>query len=263
MQDFQRAFATALLDPELLPPPGVVSHLSTSPRGRFSVYRNNVMVALTGALEARFPASRRIVGAEFFAAMARAFAASSPPRSPVMMVYGDAFPAFIESFEPAASVPYLADVARLEAARTRAYHAADAEPLARERLVEALQGEAETLCFTLHPSIELVSSSHPIVTIWAMNAGETEVAPIEDWQGEEALVSRPCLDVEVRRLPSGAAGFLEALRGGAPLAAAVATALAATPGFDLAENLVTLLGARLVVGVTRRGRLASHEGTSI
>jgi hypothetical protein len=39
------------------------------------------------------------------------------------------FPDFIEQFEPASSVPYLADVARLEMLRVRAFHAADADPL--------------------------------------------------------------------------------------------------------------------------------------
>ncbi len=247
--DFQGAFATALLDPDLPPPPGVVSHLSTSPRGRFAVYRNNVMVALVGALEARFPATRRIVGEAFFAAMARVFVAANPPRSPLMMVYGDDFPPFIESFEPAADVPYLADIARLEATRTRAYHAADAEPLSRDVLAGALSVGAENLGFTLHPSFEIVTSLFPIVTIWAMNAGEAEVAPIEDWSGEDALVLRPGLDALVTCLPRGGAGFLEALQRGTPLGAAVETAHATTPGFDIAENLVILLGAGLVVEV--------------
>lgn len=254
MQDFQRAFATALLDPELPPPPGVVSHLSTSPRGRFGVYRNNVMVALVGALEARFPATRRIVGEAFFHAMARVFAAGNPPRTPLMMAYGDDLPDFIERFEPAASVPYLADVARLEAARIRAYHAADAEPLAQHEFTEALRDRPESLCLALHPSAEIVTSAFPIVTIWAMNAGETELAPVTNWSGEDALVARPWLDVEVRRLPPGGAPFLEALCGGAPFGAAVEAARAATSAFDLSENLVVLLGAGLVVGTSRGTR---------
>jgi hypothetical protein len=247
MSDFQGAFAQALLDLDLPPPPGVVSHLSTSPLRRFGVYRNNVMVALVGALEARFPATRRIVGEEFFGAMARMFACRYPPQAPLMMVYGDTFPAFIEGFEPAATVPCLADVARLEAARTRAYHSADAELLPRDRLVEAVQAGAETLCVSLHPSFEIVRSAFPIVTIWAMNAGEAEVAPVTDWSGEDALILRPALDVEVTRLPPGGATFLEALWRGSPLGLAVETAHAATPSFDLSENIVLLLGAGLVV----------------
>jgi hypothetical protein len=259
-QDFRAAFATALLDRDFLPPSGVISRRSASPRGRFSVYRNNVMVALVGALEARFPATCRIVGEEFFRAMARDFATGHPPRSPLMMTYGDSFPDFIAGFEPVASVPYLADIARLEAARTRAYHAADAAPLARECLVEALGVAAETPGLVLHPSVAIVTSAFPIVTIWAMNAGEAAVAPVTDWSAEDALVLRPLLDVEVLRLPRGGACFLAALAAGSPLGAAVETAHAATPAFDLAENLVILLGSGIVVAVRRLGRLGRLEG---
>src|ERR1700737_734497 len=129
MQKCHSDFARALRDPDLVVPRGVTSHNSDAPRERFAVYRNNVMVGLVGALEARFPATRKIVGEDFFKGAAQLFAATQPPRSPLMMFYGDAFPAFLAGFEPAREVPYLADVARLEAARTRACHAADAKPL--------------------------------------------------------------------------------------------------------------------------------------
>src|ERR1700730_4163511 len=113
MQHWESNFARALCDRELPVPPGVVAHNSERPQERFAVYRNNVMVSLTGALEARFSATRKIVGEEFFKAAARQFVAAHPPRSPIMMFYGDAFPSFLTGFEPAWRVPYIADVARL------------------------------------------------------------------------------------------------------------------------------------------------------
>jgi hypothetical protein len=249
MLGLQADFVQAVLDPDLPPPHGVVSHHSTLPRGRFAIYRNNVMVALVGALEARFPAARRIVGEAFFVTLARAFAASNPPQSPLMIHYGDDFPAFVESFEPAASVPYLADVARLEAARTRAYHAADATPLPLDALATAFTEAADRLVVDLHPSFEIVTSKFPLVTIFAMNIGEAEAHPIADWSEEDALVMRPEFDVEVRRVPRGGAIFLEALRLGAPIGAAVAEAHGACADFDLAENIVFLFSSRLVVAI--------------
>ena len=51
---------------------------------RFAVHRNNVVAGLVKALEARFPAAEKIVGKEFFAAMARAFVLERPPRSPLL-----------------------------------------------------------------------------------------------------------------------------------------------------------------------------------
>ena len=58
----------------------------------------------------------KIVGEEFFAAMARAFVTEQPPCTPLLATYGDQLAAFIAAFEPAREIAYLADVARLEAA---------------------------------------------------------------------------------------------------------------------------------------------------
>ncbi|MGH6796695.1 MAG: HvfC/BufC family peptide modification chaperone, partial [Methylocella sp.] len=137
MQTWQSDFARALRDPDMALPHGVRSHNSDAPDERFAIYRNNVMVGLASALEARFPATRKIAGEDFFKSAAKLFAATEPPRSPLMMFYGDEFPAFLADFEPAREVPYLAGVARLEAARTRACHAADARPLTPAALAGA------------------------------------------------------------------------------------------------------------------------------
>jgi len=239
-QTWQSDFARALRDPDLVLPQGVTSYNSEAPQERFAVYRNNVMVGLVSALEARFPATRKIVGGDFFKGAARLFAATQPPRSPLMMFYGDAFPAFLADFEPAREVPYLADVARLEAARTRAYRAADAKPLTPAALSSAFPHALAGMRFILHPSAEIVASDYPIVTIWAMNSGEIDVAPIADWRGEDAVVSRPRFDVEVRRLPPGGKTFLQNLAGGDTLSAAAAAAFAGNPSFDIAANLAAL-----------------------
>ena len=240
VQKCQSDFARALRNPDLAVPHGVTTHSSDTPKERFAVYRNNVVVGLVGALEARFPATRKIVGEDFFKGAAKLFAATEPPRSPLMLLYGDGFPAFLEGFEPARGVPYLADVARLEAARTRAYHAADAKPLTPAALSGVALDTLAGSCFTLHASVEIVASDYPIVTIWAMNSGEIDLVPLTDWRGENALVSRPGSDVEVRRLPAGAKTFLQSLAAGKPLGAAAASALAANASFDLAANLAAL-----------------------
>jgi hypothetical protein len=54
-------------------------------------------------------------------------------------------------------------------------------------------------------------SGYPVVTIWAMNSGERDLAPIENWSAEDALIVRPHLEAEVRLLPPGGAVFLRAL----------------------------------------------------
>src|SRR6266852_5119664 len=136
LEPFEASFAGALLDAERPIPRGITAHNAAIPTRRFAIYRNNVVAGLVKALKSRFPVVEKIVGEEFFAAMARVFVVERPPRSPVLAIYGDEFATFIAAFEPARELAYLADVARLEAARTRAYHAADATPVDARRVAQ-------------------------------------------------------------------------------------------------------------------------------
>jgi hypothetical protein len=93
-----RAFAAALGEPSASPPAMTHGRLGAPDASRFAVYRNNVAVGLIGALEARYPVSRRLTGDELFRAMARAFAHAHRPRSPVMIAYGAEFPEFVADY---------------------------------------------------------------------------------------------------------------------------------------------------------------------
>jgi hypothetical protein len=243
---FETFFADAMLNADQPIPCGITAHNAAVPARRFAVYRNNVLAGLGKALKSRFPVVEKIVGEEFFATMALVFVREQPPRSPQLATYGDVFPAFIAAFEPARELPYLADVARLEAARTRSYHAADATPVGAGHFAALNTHAVGGIRVGMHPSTEIVRSPYPIVTIWAMNSGEQELAPIENWRGEDALVSRPYLEVEVRALPPGGAAFLLALAAGWPLGEAAEAALADDPNFDLTGNLAGLIGSGLV-----------------
>jgi hypothetical protein len=173
---FETFFADALLNADQPIPCGITAHNAAVPARRFAVYRNNVVVGLGKALKSRFPVVEKIVGEEYFAAMARVFVKEQPPRSPLLATYGDNFPAFIAAFEPARGLPYLADVARLEAARTRAYHAADAMPVGAEHFATLDSHAVGAIRIDMHPSTGIVRSPYPIVTIWAMNSGEHELS---------------------------------------------------------------------------------------
>lgn len=245
----QDEFALALLDAERPVPDGVTSHTAHAPQRRFAVYRNNVVVSLVNALRTHFPATERIVGAEFFAAMARMFVTAHPPRSPMLMHYGDEFADFLETFEPVRELSYLPDLARLEAARTRAYHAADAVPLDARRL-QSLSPETLWIARAmLHPSLEVVRSRHPIVTIWGMNSGELALGPVDMDVAEDALVARPALAVQVWSLPAGGSTLLAALAAGANFGAAVAQAEREAGIFDLAAVLAVLIGAGVLTEI--------------
>ncbi|MGE0273664.1 MAG: DNA-binding domain-containing protein, partial [Alphaproteobacteria bacterium] len=51
---------------------------------RIQIYRNHYYVTLIEALAATFPVTHRLVGERFFSAVARRFAAASPPAGPCL-----------------------------------------------------------------------------------------------------------------------------------------------------------------------------------
>jgi hypothetical protein len=245
-------FARAVLDPNAEVPPPLTRQSGGTPARRFSVYRNNVYASLIDVLAGRFPVTSRLVGDAFFRAMARLYVEKEPPRSPVLLRYGAGFADFIAEFPPAAPVPYLGDVARLEWAWHAAYHAADAEPLSLEVLAQLAAG-VEHATLTLHPSLHVVRSDYSVVTIWQLAAREGEDEPARlPARGEDAMVVRPKLEVEVRRLPEGGADFVQALKDGAMLQAAAERALKEAPAFDLEANLAGLMTSGAIVGASAK-----------
>lgn len=252
----QRCFAEALLEPEQACPPGLITWNASDPARRFAVYRNNVIVSLVDALADTFAVTQELVGEPFFRAMAREFAGANPPTSPLMAFYGEAFPDFIERFPPATSVPYLADVARLEYLRVRAYHAADREPVVTETIAAALRDEAELpfLNLSIHPAVSILDSTAAIVSLWAAHHGIGDLAAVIPEAPETALVLRDGLHVEVLQTPRAAGVFIASLKRGETLGAAAAAALTFDPEFDAALPLTLLIqkGAITALHSSRR-----------
>lgn len=247
----QTGFAAALLDPDLPYPPGLRAWNGSDPGRRFAVYRNNVVSSLIDALADTFAVTQQLVGIEFFRAMAGVFVRQSPPRSRILALYGDAFAGFIADFAPAAALPYLADVARLEFARTLACHAGDAEAIADDALAQAL-ADPEALAglrFEWHPSLQVIASPHAVVSLWAAHQTDGEVGAVAIDHPEQALVLRDCLEVLVLPVDRASAAFVERTLNGAAFGSAAAEAAAADPAFDLGAALALMMRHRALVAL--------------
>ena len=239
----QRCFAEALLDPEQACPPGLITWNASDPARRFAVYRNNVIVSLVDALADTFAVTQDLVGEAFFRAMARVFAYTNPPTSRLLVFYGETFPEFIERFPPAASLPYLADVARLEFLRVRAYHAADVAPVRSEDIVAVLADEDKLpeLGLALHPSLAVLDSAAAVVALWAAHQGIGALATLVPDVPETALIVRDGLDVEVMSIPRASGVFIAAVKRGATLGDAMAAAQSVDRDFDATLPLALLI----------------------
>ncbi len=229
------AFVRALLAPDAPMPEGLVDPQGRPAPRRFDVYRNNVVLGLIRVLEAGFPATRKLVGDAFFAAMAGEFARAHPPQTRIMMLYGDDFADFIAGLPPAASLGYLPDVARLEQALRRSYHAADSAPIDAASLAALDDAALLAARFHLAPALEILRSDWPVLSIWA---AQMQSGPAPQMRAEDVVILRPAFDPIPLPLPPHVYQVLHALRAGQPLGAAIG--MASGP-FDLTAMLKLLL----------------------
>jgi hypothetical protein len=250
---YAAAFTPALINPEQATPSLVAGPNGKAAAKRYNVYRNNVTVSLIDALAMIYPAVQRITGVEFFRAMARFHVRATPPNSPLLFEYGRDFPAFIEQYEYAQCMPWLADTARIERAWLDAYHAADAAPLSPTALASFPPEKLADLVFTAHPATRIVCSQFPAVTIFAANRGEGPVGLIDTALPQDALITRSDMDVVVRHLPAGGATYLSSLISGRPLGEAAAAALEASPSFDIGASIAGMIKAGVFSAVTLEG----------
>jgi hypothetical protein len=222
----EAAFHACLWSPET--PEGL------DPR-RFSVYRNNVQRGLARALAARFPVVERLVGAAFFAALARAFAAARPPASPVLLDWGQDFAPFLAGFAPVADLPYLPDVARLEWVRGLACHAADAPMIDPGLLARA---DPARLVLGLAPSVRGFHSLWPVLAIWQANQPGAIPGPLPPGPCHAMIARDPGFAIVMESLAVDQHDLLARLLAGLPLAQAATT--------DPAPLLALLIRHRLI-----------------
>jgi hypothetical protein len=246
-----RAFAGALGEPSAPPPAMTHGRLRTPDARRFAVYRNNVAVGLIGALEARYPVSRRIVGDDFFRAIARIYVSAHRPRSPLMIAYGDDFPDFIAAriseVEAEPNLDYLPDVARLENAWVEAYHAEDALVATIDEIAALSADQLPETRIAFHTAARLLRLVTPAASIWASHQGGAEPAAPTHWLGEDALITRPDCEVRVRVLPPLGYDFALKMQEGATLIEAFATL--DDPAFDFGTHLVGLVESGAVASI--------------
>ena len=168
---------------------------------------------------------------------------ATPPTSPLLFDYGRDFADFIERYEYAQSVPWLADVARIERAWLDAYHATDVQPLMPRELAAIPPDQLVNTILKPHPATRVIRSRFSAVTIFTASRDDGPVSRVEAVEPEDALLTRPALEVEVRRLPPGGAIFLSRLIGGESLGAAASAASSESPSFDLPASIRGLLEA--------------------
>jgi len=242
----QQTFTHAILTPSADVPEGLHNARGAPAGKRFSVYRNNVAVSLTEALIQAFPVIVKLLGDENFRILAGQFLRAHPPSTPLMMHYGEALPDFLLDFEPTQKYGYLPDIARLELAIRRSYHAADSAPLPPNALQDLPPEKLMAAQIELSPATDLISSQWPIFQIWQFNMAD---GPKPEMRAEDVLIIRPEFDPQQVLLPRSGGIFVQALLRGDSFGAAQGQAARHNPEFDLSQTLAALLAGNAIIGI--------------
>ncbi len=252
---FEDAFAASLL--ESGPQSGPLAALVAQPG--FAVYRNTVMKGCIDALQANYPVVNRLVGEEWFRAAAAVYARARLPARASLLDYGADFAEFLAAFAPAAELPYLPGVARLDRFWSEAHAARDEEPVRGSALAQLQREALGGTVMRPHASARWAWFAElPAYTLWRRNREAADEAPAAaaaiDWRGEGALVLRPRARVEHLELDAAGCAFLDACAAGRDLAAAALEALAREPSADLARLMQRLLEAGAFGAMTTPGQ---------
>lgn len=240
----QAAFASAVTGEDGTAFAGHVEGDTALALRRLAIYRDAIAANRRGALRAAYPVVARLVGDGFFDEAVRLLLQESPPGCADLNRYGAGFAAFLASYAHAASMPWLADVARLEWAWHESLRAADAEGLDFEALAGVPEDAQPGVRFVLHPAVRLVRSAWPVLAVWEANQPGRDGTAERDDGADEVLVWRDEQRVRMRLLAPKEAAFVECLARGLALEEAAAL----LDGWDFAPMLGRLAADGLLAG---------------
>ncbi|WEX74089.1 putative DNA-binding domain-containing protein [Sinorhizobium numidicum] len=232
------------------------------PARRLNIYRNNTRASLTATLKAVFPVTVQLLDERYFSFVASCFIRSHPPSEPRLARYGAGFAAFLARFEETATMPFVAETARLE------WHIAEAldAPLKRSStLIEAYEGlSSGSLELTLQPSLRLLLCRWPALSVWtAHQQGADPDKLLALRRGAERIALWRHGDaVRFMRIDAAEFAFRYELMRGRSLEAAVSRACRRSPDFDLARALTSLFVNGLVTGIHRMKDRSNQEKMS-
>jgi len=221
---------------------------------RLATYQSTCNGTLVNALRLSYPAVRRVLGAEYFDAVAAQFVRREPPTSACLNDYGARFAQFAAGQPATGSLFYLEDLARLDWAVNTALHAPAVPGLLPERLMAMEPDMLARVCFRAHPGVSVLSVRYAVERIWkaVLENDERDMRQISLASGEGwLLVERDAqLAVQVRRLPETVGRLSARLLAGDPLHCVLETIVKDGPDGGASEPTLPqrVLADHLVAG---------------
>ncbi|MBD9394570.1 DNA-binding domain-containing protein [Acidovorax sp. ACV01] len=246
LTDFQDGFSAALLGAGHAPTTAWLVALEAQPG--FAVYRNTVLKGCVDALQASYPTVCQLVGEGWFRAAAAVYARQQPPCDGLLVDYGAGFGDFLAGFEPAAGLPYLPAIARLDRGWTECHLAADATAVDRAWWARQAPETLPALQLHPHPAAHWTwCNGHPAYRLWQSHREGLALPESMAWAGDGGLLTRPHAEVTWRPLSRAGVALMDACAEGLALEAAATRALDTDPATDFAALMGNLLDAGALV----------------
>lgn len=250
-REFQQSFSDYLLrrtDKHEIP--NLKKYQGREQEARLSVYRNNVFSSLIDVLANTYPAIRSAIGATLFRYAAVSFISQHPPKSAVMLDYGETFSDFIRSYPHTQQLLYLGDLAHYEYQLHRAYYAADMPTLDSTCFAGLDLSTLSTSTVVFHPSTALLSSKFSIYSIKQHIDTHKSAPPDSETQTPEfILVTRPEYSIDSYAIHAAQFYFLEQLTNGHTIASALEHSIEYAENqnveFQPAETIQFLIESRI------------------
>jgi hypothetical protein len=150
---------------------------------RLDVYATMYFVRIHDVLRDEFQRLVAALGGEAFHGLVTDYLLACPPGHPSLREAGARLPDFLTAHALDGARPWLAELARLERARTEVFDGPDARPVTIEDLRGVPPERFAALRFRLIPSHRLLANRFAIMALWRAHPEEEEAA-----DGDAAVV---------------------------------------------------------------------------
>ena len=200
-----------------------------------------------------YPVVMSFVGKEWLEAALKLFVTQCPPKIACLAHYGGDFADFLMSFGPAQTMPYLADIARLEWAVHECQNMADEEALSGDDWAAMAGPDAQLKVFSLVNAHRFIGSDYPLLDLWQLGNGADADKEIDlENGGMTLLVIRPVSEVVIVPLEISEYTFLNHLQRGETLLAAATAVEWAHDASPLADTMMRYAASKFFKEMTLR-----------
>jgi len=166
----------------------IIGSLGLDAEQSLAIYRHSILESFSRVLAGTYPVIEKLLGEDFFNALAKEYAQTMPSLQPDLGEFGRHFDRFLSEFSATKELVYLPDVAQLEWLWEEVFYADDDPKANFFAMAELNDAALQKLRFNLSASARLLQSNYPLLDIWQANQACDNTEEIDLESGGETLL---------------------------------------------------------------------------